>query len=647
VRALVLALFAIGCGGSQPVELTSIEVAPDGYSVEQGVQLQATATGHYSDGTTRDLTATATWSSSDLTVATIDTNERVFTVGLGAATLAAASDGKTGTANLTVVARTVLLANVGVWAQFDERGAPSGYYDGDLLARWNQDDPVVGHTVADEVRLQLDAMQALGATSITFELRATDATYVNDGFMPPTCNIPPVLGLLYPQPAASDLANLGALFDEVQARGMNAILLLDNTHMEEQPPTNNTTWLTAILQAVGNHPAVEVIGFGGDVHVHNFPSGMVCGIPAEPALWEGPGAADPAYVQWAIGLGLSLGIPARRLSAEAVVGSETTSEPWPAGSDFTGGHFWWPIDTETAIFDALSVPASERTYLLSFYEHTKCFQFNLAGETCTEESAESWAEDTMARIAGAITPGARVIAAEFGNTTPLQPGWSTEHALESFGLLARAHGFGGGTFWRWSNVQNTEDADPTVAAPLRPRGQAFTYNPVARVFVDLAGWHLRGIANGSFESGTMSWAQTGTGTMTVHDLTTDPGGPEVPWRGTHALRLTTSDTITVEGDPVPVQPTVVYTTSASLRFTFSDDAPTATIAAVYLRSDGSPSLVRVSDTTTFHRADAPSGFAMLPVQYAPPADAASVAIQIIVASNGSSGTAVVDVDDVH
>jgi hypothetical protein len=393
-----------------PAQLQSIRIAPSGYSVEQGVQLQATATGQYSDGTTQDLTKDAKWASSNTGVATIDATQRVFTVAPGTTDFTATSEGISASATLTVTPRKTIPA-VGLWVQFEERGSSTGYWPGDLLHQWNDDDPIVNHTVAAEAELQLDRLQALGVNIVVYELRAADPVWIPGPYVPPNCNLPPTLGIVYPQPAASDLANFKALLDEVQRRGMKLWLMLNNTHMEEQPPTNNTTWLTAVLQAVGNHPALDLIAFGGATHTVNTGSGPACGSPAEPALWTGPGMPQPAYVEWAIRLGLSLGVPARKLSAEAIVGPYDLTDSWPNTSgDFADNHFWWPITTLKAIFDDIGIAQADRTYALSFYEQRKCHMV-FPNEPCVDAAPHDWADQTLQAITKAVGPGPRIVAA--------------------------------------------------------------------------------------------------------------------------------------------------------------------------------------------------------------------------------------------
>jgi hypothetical protein len=86
--------------------LDSIEVTPAAPSVSNGATQQFTATGHYSDGSTQDLTAEVTWASSDNAVATVSnaagSNGLATGVGFGTATISATDGVVSGSATLSV-----------------------------------------------------------------------------------------------------------------------------------------------------------------------------------------------------------------------------------------------------------------------------------------------------------------------------------------------------------------------------------------------------------------------------------------------------------------------------------------------------------------------------------------------------------------
>jgi trimeric autotransporter adhesin len=92
--------------------LTRIDLTPSLASIAKGTTQSFVATGVYSDNSTQDLTTTATWSSSDGTIASISNapgSEGVATgVGTGSVTITASSGGITGQATLTVSAATLV-----------------------------------------------------------------------------------------------------------------------------------------------------------------------------------------------------------------------------------------------------------------------------------------------------------------------------------------------------------------------------------------------------------------------------------------------------------------------------------------------------------------------------------------------------------
>ncbi len=106
---LTLSVVLTGCSGSEqavvepPVTLTAIQVSPSSVSANLGTTQQFTATGTFSDGSTQNLTSSVTWNSSSTSVATVSASGLASLVGAGTAAITAASGGRSGTANLTVV----------------------------------------------------------------------------------------------------------------------------------------------------------------------------------------------------------------------------------------------------------------------------------------------------------------------------------------------------------------------------------------------------------------------------------------------------------------------------------------------------------------------------------------------------------------
>lgn|GEM_PF-476838 len=88
-----------------PPTLESISITPGTASVPVGLTQQYTATGTYSDGSTKDITTSVTWESSNTSVATIDITGLATAVAEGDTNITAAKDGvSSNVATLTVTA---------------------------------------------------------------------------------------------------------------------------------------------------------------------------------------------------------------------------------------------------------------------------------------------------------------------------------------------------------------------------------------------------------------------------------------------------------------------------------------------------------------------------------------------------------------
>jgi hypothetical protein len=98
--ALSLLSLAVGCKGFfvNPT-LTSITVAPTSASIIQGGTQQINATGNFNDGSTKDLTGSASWTSSATDVATVSKG--------GLVTAAATIANPPGTATITATSGTI------------------------------------------------------------------------------------------------------------------------------------------------------------------------------------------------------------------------------------------------------------------------------------------------------------------------------------------------------------------------------------------------------------------------------------------------------------------------------------------------------------------------------------------------------------
>ena len=123
IISLSLVLAACGSGGGSssnnntppPVtaSLTSLQVAPGNASVAPGAVQQFTATGKYSDGSSKDLTGSAQWKTSDSNIASV-AGGKVTGVGAGIVMVTATSGKFSASATLQVNSAATNLASIAV-----------------------------------------------------------------------------------------------------------------------------------------------------------------------------------------------------------------------------------------------------------------------------------------------------------------------------------------------------------------------------------------------------------------------------------------------------------------------------------------------------------------------------------------------------
>lgn len=164
-------------------QLTMIHVAPQGLSLARGLSRNFTATGLYTDASTRDLTASVIWSSSADPIATIDSAGLAQALTEGMATLTASNGTMTGTADLTVtpallvsVQLTPTTATIasGLTQQVTARGTFSDGSQRDVTALLQWDSSATA--VASVSSAGLVTALTPGTTTITASLGAASAS---------------------------------------------------------------------------------------------------------------------------------------------------------------------------------------------------------------------------------------------------------------------------------------------------------------------------------------------------------------------------------------------------------------------------------------------------------------------------------------
>jgi trimeric autotransporter adhesin len=97
---------------SQGASLKAITISPTAVSLPVNTAQQFTATGSYSDGSSRDITFLATWSSSALSIATVTNSGLVQGIKAGSVTISASAGGVKQTTTVTVTAPTISFISV-------------------------------------------------------------------------------------------------------------------------------------------------------------------------------------------------------------------------------------------------------------------------------------------------------------------------------------------------------------------------------------------------------------------------------------------------------------------------------------------------------------------------------------------------------
>ena len=163
------------------VTLRSVEVTPTNAQAAAGTTVQFTATGVYTDNSTRDLTGEVTWASSDSTVAAVSnvagSNGLVTASGAGSTTVSATSGNVVGATTLTVTAATLISIEVtppaasvanGLTRQFTATGVFSDNSTQDVTTQvtWASSDAAVA-TVSDAAgSMGLATAVGVGTTTI-------------------------------------------------------------------------------------------------------------------------------------------------------------------------------------------------------------------------------------------------------------------------------------------------------------------------------------------------------------------------------------------------------------------------------------------------------------------------------------------------
>ncbi len=159
-------------------ELVSITVTPQNATSPAGIPQPFTATGEYTDGSSVDITAESSWSSSDTNVASIDSDGVATGLKAGSVTISAVLDGKTGPSTFAVtdavleslsITPTSLNEPAGAEVQLSVSGTFSdgSVVDATSQASWSSSNDLIIDVVATGAEIGLARMLSEGTATIT------------------------------------------------------------------------------------------------------------------------------------------------------------------------------------------------------------------------------------------------------------------------------------------------------------------------------------------------------------------------------------------------------------------------------------------------------------------------------------------------
>lgn len=209
---LCLALLSgCGAGGFAPgisrntVVLVSIAITPADPQIILGTLNQFTAIGTYSDQSTKDITSSVTWSSSNQNIASINGGGLAAALALGSLSISATSDSITGSTSVSVQSPTLMSLSIlpadptiafTTTLQFHALG---NYSDGSVQnvtrqVTWASSNTAVAQILSTGDSKGMTAGSStitatLGAISASTTLNVTNATIVSITVMPPSQTI--------------------------------------------------------------------------------------------------------------------------------------------------------------------------------------------------------------------------------------------------------------------------------------------------------------------------------------------------------------------------------------------------------------------------------------------------------------------------
>jgi trimeric autotransporter adhesin len=360
-------ILLIGCGGGSqsaaaPPVLNSIHVTGGSANLTVGQSQQMQAVGAYSNNSTQDLTATATWSSSDANVCAVATGGMLSTKSGGTCSIAAKVGSVSGSFGVTVAPALVSIAVTPASSsiapdttqQFTAIGTYTDNSTRNLTSSvtWISSSPTVATVSSTSPTAGLAKAMAAGNTNITANsgtvagtavLTVTSATAVSVVLAPTNVNLP--LGLTQ-QFSANATFSDGTIQDvtgtatwksssssiaSITASGFATAKNVGSTNItvtfESVTATTPLTVNAANLTSISIQPSNGSIAQGTKIQlaaIGTFNDGGTRDVTHQ-ATWS---VSDPSVVNIGASNGLVLGTLPGLVNITATLGSATDSVPF-------------------------------------------------------------------------------------------------------------------------------------------------------------------------------------------------------------------------------------------------------------------------------------------------------------------------------
>ena len=420
--------------------VSSLAVSPASMSIGMGSTQQFVATAHLSDGTTKDMSSSVTWSSSDATVASIGASGLASGAAAGTVTISAQSGTVHGSATLSVTAAAVNLQSITISPaassmpintsqQFTATGAYSDGSNSDLtnLVTWSSSTTSVATINPTGLASSLTSgttniSASLGSVSQSTSLTVTAPTMVSIAVTPVGLTLGIGIGqqfvatATYSDGSSSDLSS-GVTWNSssptvaaLDGSGMATTLAAGSTTITATVGAlSDNTLLTVVaahLTSITLSPATASIALGTKQQfsaVGNFDDGSTQ--PLTSVTWFSGSSAVASVDQNGLASGLGAGNATITVASGSVTGT--------ASLTVTG-----------ATLVSLAVTpanASMATGTTKQFAATGTFSDSstqdMSGSVLWSSSSPAVATINSAGLATSVAPGNSTIAAAFGSVS--------------------------------------------------------------------------------------------------------------------------------------------------------------------------------------------------------------------------------------